>query len=245
MKKTLFSKFFIATVTVVLFQSFTSNVQAKNDPTQDEISVAEAIQVYSLTPANEMNADETKAMALTYKNMQDAFKGETTASAKYAAYSKQAEKEGFHQIALMFKATSASEAIHAKNHKAVLEAGNQMIPTITPEYTVKSTAENLKDAIAGETYEITTMYPEFIENSVKSGNQAATISLTYAFKTEKKHKPLYEKALAAVENNTVSTTIPSVYYVCPTCGNTYATSHPETCEISGTPSVLFKKIDTL
>lgn len=245
MKKTSFSKIFIATITVVLFQSFTGNVQAKNDPTQEEISIAEAVKIYSLTPANEMSAAETKAMALTYKNMQEAFKGETTASAKYAAYSKQAEKEGYHEIALMFKATSASENIHANNHKVVLQAGNQVIPAITPEYSVKSTAENLKDAIAGETYEINTMYPEFIANSITSENQSATISLTYALKTERKHKVLYDKALTAVENNTVSTTIPSVYFLCPVCGNTYATSYPENCEISGTPSAIFKKIETL
>jgi rubrerythrin len=187
------------------------------------------------------NANET---ALNYENMKEAFKGETTASAKYSAYSKKAEEEGYHEIALLFKAASASEKVHANNHKAVLREGDQQVPSITPEFTVKSTKENLKDAIAGETYEITTMYPEFIVNANKAGNQFSLISLNYAYKTEQKHKPLYEKALAALERNNVKS-LPSVFYVCPTCGNTYDTKAPSRCGISMTGSEKFIKIDSL
>jgi rubrerythrin len=187
------------------------------------------------------NANET---ALNYENMKEAFKGETTASAKYTAYSKKAEEEGYHEIALLFKAASASEKVHANNHRAVLREGDQQVPSITPEFTVKSTKENLKDAIAGETYEITTMYPEFIVNANKAGNQFSLISLNYAYKTEQKHKPLYEKALAALESNNVKS-LPSVFYVCPTCGNTYDTKAPSRCGISMTGSEKFIKIDSL
>jgi rubrerythrin len=208
-----------AVAVVVLLQSFVSN--SSNNESK--------------------NANET---ALNYENMKEAFKGETTASAKYSAYSKKAEEEGYHEIALLFKAASASEKVHANNHKAVLREGDQQVPSITPEFTVKSTKENLKDAIAGETYEITTMYPEFIVNANKAGNQFSLISLNYAYKTEQKHKPLYEKALAALENNNVKS-LPSVFYVCPTCGNTYDTKAPSRCGISMTGSEKFIKIDSL
>lgn len=187
------------------------------------------------------SANET---SLNYENMKEAFKGETTASAKYAAYSKKAEEEGYHEIALLFKAASVSEKVHANNHKAVLREGDQQVPSFTPEFTVKSTKENLKDAIAGETYEITTMYPEFIVNADKAGNQFSLMSLNYAYKTEQKHKPLYEKALAALDGNNVKS-LPSVFYVCPTCGNTYDTKAPSRCGISMTGSEKFIKIDTL
>jgi len=187
------------------------------------------------------SANET---ALNYENMREAFKGETTASAKYAAYSKKAEEEGYHEIALLFKAASTSEKVHANNHRAVLREGDQQVPSITPEFTVKSTKENLKDAIAGETYEITTMYPEFIVNANKAGNQFSLMSLNYAYKTEQKHKPLYEKALAALDGNNVKS-LPSVFYVCPTCGNTYDTKAPGRCGISMTSSEKFIKIDSL
>ena len=186
----------------------------------------------------------SEANATNIQNMQAAFKGETTASAKYAAYSKKAEAEGHHQIALLFLAASKSEKIHANNHKAVIEDAGQKTPVITPEFTVKTTAENLKDAITGESYEISTMYPEFLKNANTAGNQLSLMSLNYAYKTEQKHKPLYEKALAALQNNTVKS-LPTVYYVCPTCGNTYDTTAPKRCGISMTSSEKFIKIANL
>ena len=186
----------------------------------------------------------TDAKSKTVENMQAAFKGETTASAKYAAYSKKAEQEGFHQIALLFKAASTAENIHANNHKAVLQESGISVPAITPEYAVRSTKENLEDAIKGETYEATTMYPEFLTVANQAGDQLALISLNYAYKTEKKHKVMYETALAALQNNTANT-LPAVFYVCSTCGNTYETTAPARCGISMTKSDRFIKIVSL
>jgi rubrerythrin len=186
----------------------------------------------------------TDANAKTTENLQAAFKGETTASAKYAAYSKKAEQEGYHQIALLFKAASAAENIHANNHKAVLQESGVSAPAIKPEFTVKTTKENLQDAIAGETYEVTTMYPEFLTAANAAGNQLAMISLNYAYKTEKKHKIFYEAALNALQKNTVKS-LPTVFYVCPTCGNTYETTAPARCGISMTSGNKFIKIISL
>lgn len=186
----------------------------------------------------------TDAKSKTITNLQDAFKGETTASAKYAAYSKKAEQEGYHQIALLFNAASTSENIHANNHKAVLQESGAAVPVVKPEYTVKTTKENVEDAIKGETYEVTTMYPEFLKTANEAGNQIALISLNYAYKTEKKHKLMYETALAALQNNTVKT-LPAVFYICPTCGNTYENTTPARCGISMTGSEKFIKITSL
>lgn len=218
MKKTSIVTVLAAAAIIVVFQSFKSNSPVKTE-TKD-------------------------ANAISFQNMQDAFKGETTASAKYAAYSKKAEEEGFHEIALLFNAASKSEKIHATNHKAVLLEGGQTVPVITPEFSVKLTKENLKDAIAGEGYEISTMYPDFITNANTAKNQFALVSLNYAYKTEQKHKPFYEKALAALESNNVKS-LPTVYYVCPTCGNTYDTTAPKRCGISMTSSEKFIKITNL
>lgn len=189
-----------------------------------------------------MKATDTKAK--TIEDLQAAFKGESTASAKYAAYSKKAEKEGLHNIALLFKAASMAENVHANNHKSVLEEYGVKTPLITPEFTVKSTKENLEDAIKGETYESTTMYPGFLKDANTSGSQLALISFNYANEVEKKHKVMYEKALAALNNKTEKT-LASVYYVCPTCGNTYDTVPPKRCGISMTGSEKFVKISSL
>ncbi len=254
MKKTSFLLVLAATASTMLFQSCGGNSQTKADMQNPSSDNTEAISASMKDNGedNEMKSDDnstTKAgakdfAALNIENMQAAFKGETTASAKYAAYSKKAEEEGFHEIALLFKAASTSENIHANNHKAVLMDGGQKVPEIKPEFTVSTTSENLKDAIKGEGYEISTMYPEFITTANSAGNQLSLISLNYAYKTEQKHKPLYEKALAAIENNTVKS-LAKVFYICPTCGNTYDTSAPKRCGISMTSSEKFIKIDKL
>jgi rubrerythrin len=242
--------------TLGLLQSCTNNAQPQNEMQQpvaldqnaagktDGDKEKEEGSENESMGANTQNGGATSASAVNYQNMQDAFKGETTASAKYAAYSKKAEQEGFHAIAMLFQAASTSEKIHANNHKAVLEDAGQTVASITPDFKVLSTKENLADAIAGETYEITTMYPLFITNANTAKNQLALVSLNYAYKTEQKHKPLYEKALAALESNQVNT-LPTVYFVCPTCGNTYDTTSPKRCGISMTSSEKFIKISSL
>lgn len=190
------------------------------------------------------NVSVADAAAQTTKNLLAAFEGETTASAKYAAYSKKAESEGYHQIALLFKAASTAENIHANNHKAVLQETGTSVPAIKPEFVVKTTKENLQDAISGEAYEISTMYPEFLAAANTADNQLALISLNYAYKTEKKHKVLYDAALNALQNNTEKN-LAAVFYVCPTCGNTYENKAPARCGISMTNGEKFIKISSL
>jgi rubrerythrin len=222
-------------------------VSANQETTSGNASAEEQDDDQAGKDANQGNAysgGKGSAVSLNMENMQEAYKGETTASAKYADYSKKAELEGYHQIAMLFKAASVSEKAHANNHRAVLEEAGQVVPQITPSFKVLTTQENLKDAIAGETYEITTMYPQFLTNANAVGNQFSLISLNYAYKTEQKHKPLYEKALAALGTNTEKS-LPSVYYVCPTCGNTYETTPPKRCGISMTGAEKFLKISSL
>lgn len=171
----------------------------------------------------------------TVLDLKDAFKGETTASAKYAAYSKKAKEDGYKNIAVLFEAASHSEKIHANNHKKALEELGEKTDDFKPEFGIKSTKDNLLDAINGETYEITTMYPSFIE-AAKSGKvRNAIVTFNYAYKTEMKHKVLYETALASL-NEGKEAELPSVYRVCPVCGNTYETEVPGKCGICGEPA---------
>ncbi len=193
----------------------------------------------------EMKASDTiekqDPQTVVVQNMHDAFKGETTAHFKYAAYSKKAKEEGHPEIAFLFSAASKAELIHANNHKVVLIRMGEAIPEITPEITVKSTSENLKESIEGESYEFNTMYPEFIKNANAAGNYMAQISLTYAYKVEQKHRDFYIAALSALEKGKEAS-LAKVYFLCPTCGNTYATIAPSRCEISMTDSKLFIKV---
>lgn len=178
-----------------------------------------------VTNQNNMNAENK-----TIDNMQEAYKGEMTATAKYEAFSKKAEEEGLHTIAVLYHAVSAAERIHANNHKAVIEDAGASVPTITPEFEVKSTKENLSEDIDGEAFEAKTMYPDFLKTAETDDNQIAFLSLTYAMKTEMKHKVFFEKALDSMNSNNVNS-LPSHYFVCPACGNTYAAA-PNHCDFS-------------
>jgi len=156
----------------------------------------------------------------TIENLKSGIKGETTASAKYAAFAQKATEEGQANIAKLFTAASKSESIHAANHKKVLEGLGEKMEDFTPAYEVKTTAENLKAAIEGETYEVTTMYPQFLTDAKNEKVEKATKSFTWALDTEKKHQQFYTKALQALTENAVNT-LPLDYAVCPVCGNTY------------------------
>jgi rubrerythrin len=182
-----------------------------------------------------------KSASKTVENLKAAIIGETTASAKYLAYSKKAKEEGLNKIAILFEAASRSEGIHANNHRSVLEQLGVKMEEIKPKYEVKSTKENLQDAINGESYEVDTMYPDFIKTANEGNVNLAVISFNYAYQTEKKHKELYKDALDKL-NNKQENIMASNYYVCPTCGNTYAGEAPNRCGISMTSKDRFISI---
>jgi rubrerythrin len=178
----------------------------------------------------------------TIENLKAAFKGETTASAKYAAFSDKATAEGYKEIAVLFKAASEAEKIHAANHSMALESLGSKADEVKPEYEVKSTKENLEAAIKGEEYEFSTMYPGFVEVAKTEKASKAIVSFEEAMQVEKNHHTLYQNALKALNEKTVSS-LPAAYFVCPRCGNTYdAATAPEKCGICMTSKSKFQKI---
>ncbi len=182
------------------------------------------------------------AKKATIDNLKSAITGETTASAKYAAYSKKAKEEGHDRIALLFEAASKAEHVHANNHRAALGQLGANMGKVNPEYEVKSTKENLQDAINGESYEVATMYPSFIKTAKDGGVNIAMLSFNYAYQVEKKHKALYKNALEKL-NASQEDQLAKKYMVCTTCGNTYDGEAPKRCGISMTPRERFITIE--
>jgi rubrerythrin len=157
----------------------------------------------------------------TIENLKAAYNGESTASAKYAQFALKARDEGFNNIAKMFEATSKAEAIHADNHKKVLEKLGEKVETpVIGEYKVLTTLENLADAMKGESYEVETMYPDFMNTAETENCIDAKKSFTWAIDTEKKHKEFYQSASSALSGGSEQQ-FPAGWYVCPVCGNTY------------------------
>lgn len=165
-------------------------------------------------------------MSKSEEGLKEAFAGESQANRKYLAFAAAADKEGFPQVAKMFRAAAEAETVHALNHLRALKA-------------VKSTKENLQEAINGETHEYTRMYPGMIENATKEDNKEALMTFRSANAVEEVHAKLYKGLLDNLGKGTE--TYP--YYVCPVCGYTHEKDAPETCPVCGTKGKMFKRID--
>jgi rubrerythrin len=163
----------------------------------------------------------------TKDNLQEAFAGESQANRKYLAFAKQADVEGFPQIARLFRAAAAAETVHAHAHLEVMDG-------------VKGTAENLQAAIHGEGAEFQEMYPEFLAEAEKEGNQAAAISFSNALAVERIHHGLYSRALETLNGG--NDMEPTPIYVCPVCGNTVEGEPTAECPICGTPRDQFMEV---
>ncbi|WP_013324595.1 rubrerythrin family protein [Gloeothece verrucosa] len=161
----------------------------------------------------------------TLKNLQAAYNGESNAHLMYLAYAKKAEEEGYKGAASLFKAAARAEEIHRDNHaKVIKEMGGTPENNLkTPE--VKSTKENLENAVKGETYERQEMYPEFIKEAEKEGKKDAVETFTYASDAEAQHAQLYKQALEDMDNWKVSKDL----YVCPVSGATTITDKQNNC----------------
>jgi rubrerythrin len=158
----------------------------------------------------------------TAANLMSAFAGESQANRKYTAYAKKAEAEGKKNAAKLFRAAADAETLHALKEFEV--AGK-----------VHTTSDNLKDAVAGETHEYKSMYPDFIAQANEEGNNAAVTIFSYAMQAEEVHAKLYQEALDALDE-----TAEVFYYLCPVCGN-IEKAVPNRCPICGVPGDKFIK----
>lgn len=160
----------------------------------------------------------------TEKNLSAAFAGESQANRKYTYFAKQAEAEGYTQAAKLFRAAAEAEHLHAFAELKALGG-------------IKTTAENLKTAIAGETYEFETMYPEFIKVAKEENNTAAARAFHLANEAEKVHAELYKKVLANLDSKESFD-----YYLCTVCGHIAEKEAPEKCPICGAKSQAYKTV---
>jgi len=165
-------------------------------------------------------------MAKTEQNLLDAFAGESQANRKYLAFAKKADSEGYPQAAKLFRAAAAAETVHAHAHLRTLGA-------------VQGTAENLKSAVDGETFEFKDMYPAMIETAKEEGNKSAERSFSYANAVEKVHAELYQGML----DNLAGPADVECYYVCSVCGFTCENEPPEKCPVCSALPKAFERVD--
>ncbi len=164
----------------------------------------------------------------TEDNLLEAFGGESMANRRYLFSADKAEKEGYPQVARLFRAVAEAETVHARNHLNAMDA-------------IGSTQDNLLAASIGEHREFTAMYPGFIEKAEEEMNERAKLTFQWANAVEKVHHGYFEAALAAVKEG--KKPAEATYYVCQVCGNTVTGEPPERCPICGAPRERFKKME--
>ena len=103
-------------------------------------------------------------MSKSDQNLKDAFAGESQANRKYLAFAKKADQEGYKQVAKLFRAAAEAETVHAHNHLRAMGG-------------IKSTKENLEEAVNGEVFEFQKMYPQMISDAKSEGNKEAETDL--------------------------------------------------------------------
>ena len=125
-------------------------------------------------------------MSITIKNLESALAGESQAHIKYRYFAKIARQNGHEEVAKHFEHTAEQELLHAWSHLELLIGK-------------PSTKECLEKAIEGETYEFTTMYPNFYDNAVTEKNAQASVEFVEQIAESKEHAEQFKQKLIVLE----------------------------------------------
>jgi rubrerythrin len=161
------------------------------------------------------------------RNLKEAFSGESQANRRYLAFANKADEEGFPNIARLFRAAAESETYHAHNHLRAMNG-------------INSTLENAQEAWKGEKEEYTDMYPMFMDQAKRDGNNDALKSFFWANEAEKVHGNFYEKAVNALKDGK-DMELKDIH-VCSVCGFTIEGEPPEKCPTCGQDKDNFKQV---
>lgn len=164
----------------------------------------------------------------TEANLMKAFAGESEARNKYSYYASKAKKDGYVQIAALFEETANNEKEHAKLWFKLFHG-------------VGTTAENLKDAAAGEHYEWTDMYVSFAKVAKEEGFDDIAALFEGVAAIEKEHEERYRKLLANVEGGLVFSKDGDMVWQCSNCGHIcVGKKAPEICPVCNHPQAYFQ-----
>ncbi len=193
--------------------------------------------------SGEKKPEEKKGTATlpeaTMKNLQAAFNGESNAKARYEAFAKKADEEGYQQVASLFRAAAMAEGIHAASYEKLIASTGATAQADIKPAEVKTTRENLEAAIAGETEEKQKMYPEFATQAKADKADMAERLFSHALTVETEHASLYQTALTDLEN---WKTGQKEFLVCERCGHTALWAELDKCPICSEPKKGLKKV---
>lgn len=132
----------------------------------------------------------------THENLKEAFAGESQANRRYLYFAQKADVEGYPDIAALFRSVAEGETGHAHGHLDFLaQAGDP-----ATDLPIGDTEDNLKAAIAGETYEYTEMYPGMAKTARDEDQDEIAEWFETLAKAEKSHAGRFQKALDGLES---------------------------------------------
>ena len=180
-------------------------------------------------------------MTKSEKNLVASFSGENFGNRILLAFAGGAEKDGFPQIAKVFRVAAIGESVHAHNILQALGGGKILKRDLkVGKIKLKSLEENLKAAIIGEFMAFTKIYPGFIEDGKVEGNKKAEQTFLKANEVEKIHHKMFEAALNSVENGRDLSE--EELFLCPFCGYPTGGKIPDKCPVCGSVKENFVKV---
>jgi len=179
---------------------------------------------------------------VTKDALMSAFGGESMAHMRYLVFAEIAEKEGYLNVARLFKAVAYSEQVHASNHYEVLKDLEEDAKVVAGAlFGPGTTSKNLGLAIKGEEFEINEMYPAYMAIAESQGENDALRVFKWAHEAEKVHARLYKEAKECVDRGE-DWALSGYIWVCPVCGYTHIGAEaPGTCPVCGAPGAKFSK----
>jgi rubrerythrin len=177
--------------------------------------------------------------AITATNLRNAHGGESMAHMRYIIWGDRAQKEGFPNVARLFRAIASAETVHASNHfRELKDQASDALCTSMAVFGLGSTSQNLQGGINGETYEINEMYPTYLETARFQAEKGAQLSFHYALSAEKEHAAMFKKAKQFVDSGKDAEL--GAVHVCTVCGWTHEGDLPDVCPICGAKADKFK-----
>jgi rubrerythrin len=175
---------------------------------------------------------------MTAANLRSAYGGESMAHMRYIAWAAKAEKEGFPNVARLFRAVSFAEEVHATKHFLQLaKTPGDFGVNAGAVFGNGTTSENLVGAIAGETFEIEEMYPAYIAVAENQKEKGAVQTFTWAVTAEKAHAEFYRRSKKAVDGGKDIKL--ETIHVCANCGWTLEGDAPDTCPVCNVKKKFF------
>jgi rubrerythrin len=178
----------------------------------------------------------TSASAILLGKLRTAYVSELNGHARYEEFAAKAEGEGWHGVACLFRSAAIAEQIHADNHGRILRQLGGELEFAPHPVDSGTTLENLRTAVAGEVFEVDTLYPSFVEQARQCHDEAVERTYTWALEAEKAHARLFNEALTRMELEDEESwiTLAEGFYVCPGCGYTTEQQHEaEVCRVCG------------